>query len=324
QADAEQLLEQGLTRVVVGVQEVREPALGEHHHLEELLRLHPQQQADLMTDVLVALRERLPARIGPAFQQRGRVNPAGAAAAPFRPVPGGGAGDAETPARHGELQADPWAGVRRGVVRAQVAHTAQPRDDAVEREPERVQQRGLAAAGLPAQQHQAAGAEPIQVELDLAGERAERGELQPVRAHQAPTPATRAAVRASASSARSASVAAVPRAKVTKSVAMSRSSRPRVSSVNVLEPAGSVRSGWCRSSSVRPNRARSAVIASTGRSWSVSTAATRSSACSPYSSRVSRSCSRPRRVVSRRNTGTGTGSTLARPAGPSSTSSDAF
>src|SRR5581483_2867873 len=57
-------------------------------------------------------------------------------------------------------------------------------DPAVEGEPDRVEQRGLARAGLAVQQEQARGGQLVEADLHGAAERAERGHAQPVRAHQ--------------------------------------------------------------------------------------------------------------------------------------------
>ena len=165
------------------------------------------------------------AAVGLLEQELGLLG-GGPAAPPLGALLLGLAGDAHPAAAHGRLELDLGRRAGRRVIRAQPPGLAAlAGNPAVQGEPDRVQQRGLARAGLAVQQEQARAGQVIEAHLDGAAERTERGHTQPVRAHQ-PASSVRTAWNASASSRRSPPVAGAFLTCWTNSSPMAWSSRP--------------------------------------------------------------------------------------------------
>src|SRR5581483_7330105 len=133
-----------------------------------------------------------PGPVGELLEQDLRLLGGGAGAAALGPLLLRLAGDAHPAPAEGHLEAYLGRRAGRGVIRAEPARLAPlAGDPAVEGEPDRVEQRGLARAGLAVQQEQARGGQLVEADLHGAAERAERGHAQLVRAHQPPaSPAT--------------------------------------------------------------------------------------------------------------------------------------
>src|SRR5262249_24732481 len=213
---AEQLLQQRFLVLRVGAQEPGELALREQHDLEELLRRH----ADEVGDLLVRLADPggldLPGVGGALLEADRGLLPGGPAARLLLPVLFRPAGDAQAAAADRRLKLDLGRGgeAEVGVVRAQPPGGAPlPRYPSVPGERDRVEQRGLARAGLAVQQEQAL--QVVEDDLFSSGERAEGRHAEPVRVHQRCLSSLAAlsltAVNAAASSSRSAPVASVLR-----------------------------------------------------------------------------------------------------------------
>ena len=104
---------------------------------------------------------------------------------------------------HGELQRDLGAVVGAGEVRAQPGGIAGVTGQtAVERERQRIEDRGLADAGRPLEEEQPPRTEPVEVDDLLVGERADGVHAQGVQSHQADASTRWAASTTSASTAR--------------------------------------------------------------------------------------------------------------------------
>ena len=229
----EKLFEQLLPLLVVCLQESSEATLRQDDHLEELRGVHAEEAADLQAHILRPLRQRPPRRAVPALQQRRGVLDHDPVATPLGPGLRRRPGHPEPASTGTELQPHPCRRSSRRVMGAQVVArlVPLPRHHPIKREPEGVEQRRLAAAGVAAEQHQPALADLVEVEPHLARERTKRLKLQQVGAHQSTAASTssteRAASRASRSSTASRSVGS-DRTWDRKLPATSRSVRPRV------------------------------------------------------------------------------------------------
>ena len=176
---AEQLLQQPAL-AVGGVQELRELALGQQHDLVELLGRHAHEVLDLVIGLARAGGDGSPRAAVRLLEQDLGLLGGGPAAPPLRALLLGLAGDAYPAAAHGRLELDLGRRAGRRVIRAQPPGLAPlAGDPAVQGEPDRVQQRGLARAGLAVQQEQARAGQVVEAHLDGAAERTERGHTQP-------------------------------------------------------------------------------------------------------------------------------------------------
>ncbi len=178
----EQSLEQLAALVAARAQELRELTLRQQHHLEELFGAHPQQALDGVTDVgdpgqVLAL----PVEPG---QCRLGLLLDGAGAPHLGTFVFGTAFEDDPPARDGGFEPDPRCDTGRSVVGEQApAVGAGPGNSAVQGEGHGVEDRCLARARLSVEQKQPVGAEFVEVDLDGAGERAERRDLERVESH---------------------------------------------------------------------------------------------------------------------------------------------
>ena len=139
----------------VGVQEPGELPLGQQHDLEELVRGHPHQVGDLGVRLPSAGGDGLPGRAGELLEQDLRLLGGGAGAAELGALLLGLAGDPHQAAADGGLEPDLGRRARSRVIRAQPPGLAAlAGDPAVQREPDGVEQGGLARARLAVQQEQ--------------------------------------------------------------------------------------------------------------------------------------------------------------------------
>src|SRR5690606_35123201 len=120
---------------------------------------------------------------------------------------------------------------------------AHPGDPAVQGEADRVQHRGLAGAGGAVHEEQPGGAEPVEVDLLGAGERAEGLDGEAVQSHQAEASLIRSSSRAVRTSFRSSAEAGAPRAQSTKSNTRSDSARSAGRCAHGRSPAPGASSG---------------------------------------------------------------------------------
>ena len=184
---AEQPLEQRGPLGGRRLQEPRELPLRQQHDLEELRRGHAEQPEQFVVGLAVAGADRRPHRAAPLLQRHGRRRLGGAGAGAPGPPLLGRAGDPQAPTHGGELERDLGADVVAGVVAAQVpGRHPGAGHGAVEGVADRVEQRGLAGAGVAVEQEQPGGAEGVEVDLDATGERAEGLDRQLVRTHVRP------------------------------------------------------------------------------------------------------------------------------------------
>src|SRR5690606_30424750 len=233
-AGVEEPAEQLAAGLGVGAQEAGEVALGQQHHLAELLAAHAEQLGDLLADLPVRAAEVLPAAGGRVVLPQpglGLVE-GGAGAAFLGAFPGRLPGDLEAASGDGEVEGDGGAGGRGGVVAAQghaLAALPGAGDGAVQRVADGVQDGGLAGAGGAVQQEEPGGGQGVEVDALGAAEGAEGGDVEAVQPHRATScraSSARTASMASRSTARSRSSGPAPRTWATKSSAICWSLRP--------------------------------------------------------------------------------------------------
>ena len=225
--DVEQRAQQVGPVLGLGPEEAGEVTLREQHHLAELVDVEPQPHAQVLGALVDPGAHRFPATVGQPLDGELRLLGGEALAPLLRPLLLGTTDHPDPLARQGQLAADLGARVRTGVVAAQpLLLAADAGDRAVEREDDRVEQRGLAGAGRAPQQEEPVAAHLVEVDLLRARERTEGAQGERVQPHRAASIRS-AAPSARASSSRSAAVAATPRTCCTNSPATSSSVRPR-------------------------------------------------------------------------------------------------
>ncbi len=185
--DVEEPLEH-LTAVLRGRAEERcELALGEEHHLGELGHAHAEGVTDDVGDLVVPGAEAHPPGAAPLLERDHRLHLRPPRAPPLGTLELRGAADPEPPAPGGEVERDPWHGIRCGVVAAQAALGARAGHVGVQREADGVEQAGLARPRGTVDEEQPLGRQGVDVDDDAVGERPERLDLEPVDPHAAPT-----------------------------------------------------------------------------------------------------------------------------------------
>ncbi|GAA0913417.1 hypothetical protein GCM10009560_05460 [Nonomuraea longicatena] len=183
--DGEQPLQQSAAVFATGAQEAREVALWQHGHLAELVGVHAEQPADQVAGLVEARGEPLPRGPGLLLHDDLGVLLGEPAAAPFGPLPGGRADDAQSPPPYGHLQRHRRPDARRRVVAAQAAgavalgvgHLAE------QREAQRVEHGRLARARRPVDEEEPGARERVERHRLGRGEGAERGEGEQVGPH---------------------------------------------------------------------------------------------------------------------------------------------
>ena len=181
---AEQGAQQRLALVVLCEQEAREPVLSEQDHLQELLLVQPQDLVEQHADVPRAGRAALHA---PSTHSNMRASVRlgrRAAAAALEPVELGRALDAPSAAAGGELEHDLGGVARLAVVAAQALLALfVARHVAVEREADGVEDAGLARSRAPGDEEDALVGEGVEVDGLPVTERTEALDLEAVDPH---------------------------------------------------------------------------------------------------------------------------------------------
>ncbi len=243
-AGVEQPLQQAAAILRGGPQEGGELALGQHHHLGELLEAEADHVVDHLGHLVEPRAPVDPLAARQLLQEHLRLDGGLPVTPALGPAERGAAGDPQPTAGRGEFELHLRDHVGGGVVAAQRAARTRARagHGGIQGEADGVEDAGLAGAGGAVDQVQPGWSQLVETHLLGAGERAERGHPQLVQPHATPRalrPALPSSSRrdrsrrdsstARASNARSASSAsAPPRTCDRKSQHSSRSSRCRV------------------------------------------------------------------------------------------------
>lgn len=178
----EQLLQQRTPFLVARPQEPREVPLRQQDDLEELVHPHAEQALDLERDLVDARQVLAPAvvprqrRLGVLF--RGS-HPAPLGAQKLR-LPD----DGEAAATQRRVEFDARNHTRCSVIRQQASTlSARAGENAVESEGDGVENGRLSRSGGAVQEEEAVGPEIVEVDVDRAAERPERGDRQRMQSH---------------------------------------------------------------------------------------------------------------------------------------------
>ncbi len=159
-----------------GPQEGREVTLGEQHDLGELVQTHPERLPESVADVVSARRNgRPPAVRRPFLEPDLAADRRETRASLLGPLVIRRSDDPQPPPAHGELKLDLGHVVRRRVVAAQrLTRGPQTGHPPIQREADRVEQAGLAAARGTVDEEDAGVGKIVKVDVDTVRERPER------------------------------------------------------------------------------------------------------------------------------------------------------
>ena len=183
-AGAEELLEDLVTVLGAGSQEGLELALRQHRDLAELVEVETNEVADEVAGLVEPGRAGRPGAVDALADRDGGLLGGHAGAAELGALPGGRARDPEPAAGQRRLERDLGGDSGLGLVGAQpLGGAAVAGHVAVQREADGVEHAGLAGPRGAAEQEQPGRRQGVEVDVDGAAERAERGDPQVVEPH---------------------------------------------------------------------------------------------------------------------------------------------